>query len=86
MSVDLSRFDNVTYGEMWTYVRQISNAILQGATRLALAGLAGGFAMAGSGLINSAGGAAYGVALLVASGGFAAWFVGSVIMSGTRRR
>jgi hypothetical protein len=85
MSIDPDKFNQLTYGELWTYVQRLSTTLLRGLTRVGVSVLSGSTAIAGATLMGNVQTEQYGKVALGASVAFGVWFVGSVFMPGSRR-
>jgi hypothetical protein len=78
--------DDVTFADWWTWVERMATVISEAATRVGLALIVAGGAIAASHLYGSADGGRYAGLTLGVSGVFALWFVVSAIVSAMRGR
>jgi hypothetical protein len=76
--------DTLAHGEWWAWTHVISRAIWQASTRVGLAIMTAGFALAASMLFQSPAGALYGPIMAWISMGLAIWFILSVAISTLR--
>jgi hypothetical protein len=80
------RTDDVAFKDWWDWVEQVIRTISDGLTRVALGGVAAGFAIAASNMYGSVEGSRYAGATLLVAGAFGVLFLGSTVVSLARQR
>jgi methyl coenzyme M reductase alpha subunit len=85
-TTDLDGAGGVTFGEWWTCVQSMVQAVSQASIRVGLGIMAAGFAISASNTLGSHENAGYGKVMFGASAFFAAWFTLSAIRSKIRGR